>query len=50
MRGEEDAEAGADARAFNALLVFSPEGRCAARYDKMHLFRFNDGQRAYDES
>lgn len=50
VRGEEDAEAGADARAFNALLVFSPEGRCAAHYDKMHLFRFNDGQRAYDES
>ena len=50
----QDADKGADknarARAFNTLLVFSPEGRCAARYDKMHLFRFNGRQRAYDES
>ena len=34
----------------NALLVFDPSGTCVARYDKMHLFRFDDGERRYDEA
>ena len=35
---------------FNTSLVFSPEGMCAARYDKIHLFRFSTGSERYDES
>jgi len=37
-------------RVFNSSLVFDPQGRCAARYDKMHLFRFDNGIESYDES
>lgn len=35
---------------FNSCLVFSPAGRCVQRYDKMHLFRFDNGRERYDES
>ncbi len=38
------------ARVFNTLPVFGPDGAVAARYDKMHLFRFDDGHKAYDEA
>ena len=34
----------------NSCLVFDPEGRRAARYDKMHLFGFQKGEEFYDES
>ncbi|MEY2862114.1 MAG: hypothetical protein RL392_2572 [Pseudomonadota bacterium] len=37
-------------RVFNSTLVFSPAGVCAARYDKVHLFRFDNGTECYDES
>ena len=37
-------------RVFNSQLVFSPQGICVARYDKMHLFRFDNGRERYDES
>ncbi|TSE25807.1 carbon-nitrogen hydrolase family protein [Tepidimonas aquatica] len=37
-------------RAANATLVYDPHGRCVARYDKIHLFRFHDGQQGYDEA
>lgn len=37
-------------RAFNTTLVFAPDGSLAARYDKIHLFRFDDGERRYDEA
>lgn len=37
-------------RVRNACLVFDPEGRQVARYDKMHLFGFRRGQERYDES
>ncbi len=37
-------------RVFNSSLAFSPQGACVARYDKMHLFRFDDGAEKYDES
>lgn len=37
-------------RVYNSSLVFNPEGACAARYDKMHLFRFDNGVESYDES
>lgn len=35
---------------FNACLVFNPLGELAARYDKMHLFAFDNGFERYDES
>jgi predicted amidohydrolase len=34
----------------NSCLVFDPEGRRAARYDKLHLFGFQKGEEFYDES
>ena len=37
------------ARVRNSCLVYSPEGRLAARYDKIHLFRFQTGTEQYDE-
>ena len=37
-------------RVFNTSLVYSPAGNCVARYDKIHLFRFDNGQEAFDES
>ncbi len=37
-------------RARNCSLAYAPSGRCVARYDKIHLFRFNQGEEAYDET
>lgn len=37
-------------RVFNTTLVFDPQGARVARYDKIHLFCFDDGQRAYNEA
>jgi deaminated glutathione amidase len=34
----------------NSVLVYSPLGKLAARYDKIHLFRFDNGAESYDES
>ena len=50
-----DSVAGADPnrppdRVYNACCVFDPEGRLTARYDKIHLFRFDNGREAYDEA
>ncbi len=39
-----------DRRVFNTILVFNPNGVRVARYDKIHLFCFDDGQRAYNEA
>jgi deaminated glutathione amidase len=39
-----------DARVRNAHMVFSPAGQCVARYDKIHLFKFDNGREQYDES
>lgn len=36
-------------RVRNSCLVFGPDGKQAARYDKIHLFRFNNGREDYDE-
>jgi predicted amidohydrolase len=33
----------------NTSCVFAPDGRLAARYDKMHLFRYDNGRERYDE-
>jgi nitrilase len=38
------------ARVSNSSLVFSPTGACVARYNKIHLFRFDNGRERYDES
>jgi nitrilase len=38
------------ARVRNSALVFTPAGDCVARYDKMHLFRFDNGHERYDEA
>ena len=37
-------------RVFNSSLAFNPQGACVARYDKLHLFRFDNGRERYDES
>ena len=37
------------ARVRAASLVFAPDGRRIARYDKMHMFAFNQGDEHYDE-
>jgi deaminated glutathione amidase len=42
--------AGDDAHVRNTLLVYSPAGDCAARYDKIHLFKFDNGRERHDES
>ena len=36
-------------RVMNASLVFSPAGVAVARYDKLHLFRYDNGSERYDE-
>lgn len=43
-------ETGAPDRVFNSSLAFNPSGECVARYDKIHLFRFDNGRERYDES
>ncbi len=42
--------AGDPGRVRNACCVFAPDGSLAARYDKMHLFGFDNGAERYDES
>lgn len=37
-------------RIYNATLVFDPDGKQLARYDKIHLFGFRKGEESYDES
>jgi predicted amidohydrolase len=37
-------------RVLNTTLVFSPEGKEAARYDKIHLFNFEKGNESFDEA
>ena len=37
-------------RVRNTVLVFDPTGRRVARYDKIHLFAFDNGTEAYDEA
>jgi deaminated glutathione amidase len=36
--------------AANASLVVDPKGKTVARYDKIHLFRFDNGREHYDEA
>ena len=37
-------------RFYNSSLLFNPQGQCTARYDKMHLFGFDDGKEHYAEA
>lgn len=37
-------------RVTNSCLVFDPGGRCVQRYDKIHLFRFDNGKERFDEA
>ena len=37
-------------RVRNACCVYGPEGTRLARYDKIHLFAFDNGKEAYDEA
>lgn len=42
---------GADAaHVRNTSLAYSPQGECVARYDKIHLFWFDNGREQYHES
>jgi len=34
----------------NTSLAYSPAGECVARYDKIHLFRFENGNERFDEA
>ncbi|MEY2632632.1 MAG: hypothetical protein RIR00_1286 [Pseudomonadota bacterium] len=34
----------------NSSLVYNPDGACVARYDKIHLFGFDNGRERYDEA
>jgi deaminated glutathione amidase len=36
-------------RVRNACCVYAPDGSQAARYDKIHLFRYDNGRETYDE-
>ena len=42
--------AGDDTHVLNTSLAFSPDGERVARYDKIHLFWFDNGRERYDES
>lgn len=44
------APAGPGARARNANCVYAPDGTRAARYDKVHLFNYDNGRERYDEA
>ena len=39
-----------DGKIFNACLVYGPDGQLITRYDKIHLFGFQNGEEAYQES
>ena len=37
-------------KVYNTTLVYAPDGAVVARYDKIHLFGFNNGLESYDEA
>ena len=41
---------GTPGRALNSNGVYGPDGALAARYDKIHLFSFDNGRERYDEA
>ena len=48
-RHRADRDAAIPARVRSACLVYGPDGRRVARYDKIHLFAFARGDERYDE-
>jgi nitrilase len=42
-------ETGDESHVFNSSLAYAPDGRRVARYDKIHLFFFDNGSERYDE-
>jgi nitrilase len=40
---------GSPDHAFNACCAYAPDGRQVARYDKIHLFRYDNGRENHDE-
>ena len=38
------------AHVHNSSLAFAPSGECVARYDKIHLFHFDNGRERYEEA
>ena len=45
-----DTAAVTQSHVFNSTLVYRPDGQCVARYDKVHLFRFDNGTERFDEA
>jgi predicted amidohydrolase len=43
-------EAGSDQHVRNTSLAYSAQGELLARYDKIHLFKFDNGRESYDEA
>lgn len=43
-------QAADDGHVRNTTMVYAPDGQCAARYDKIHLFRYDNGREQYDEA
>jgi predicted amidohydrolase len=43
-------EAADEGHVRNTTMVYAPDGQCAARYDKIHLFRYDNGREKYDEA
>jgi nitrilase len=41
---------GEDGKVLNTTLVYDPQGKPVARYDKIHLFGFTKGSESYNES
>ena len=41
--------AGDEQHVFNSSFAYAPSGECVARYDKIHLFFFDNGHERYDE-
>ena len=41
---------GSESQVFNTSLAFDPTGACVARYDKIHLFRYQNGNERFDEA
>ena len=39
-----------ESRIRSACLLYDDQGKCVARYDKRHLFRFRQGEESYDEA
>jgi nitrilase len=45
-----DSAAAEQSHVFNSTMVYRPDGQCVARYDKVHLFRFDNGAERFDEA